>query len=71
MSTRLNPFGPVAGIILGCLESGLTGKHGTAAIHTSKNGLRLTLNSKTLVKGKTVDEFVTKYRAAQEKALKS
>ncbi|MFA6290093.1 MAG: hypothetical protein WC661_22125 [Opitutaceae bacterium] len=57
--------------ILGALNYGLDGKNGVVAVHASKNGLRITLNGRTMAKGKTPTELDVNFRAAQEQARQS
>lgn len=65
----LHPLSSAVSSVIGPLNSALGG-NGSCAVHASKRGLRLTLNGRTLVKGRTPDEFHAAFKTALEKAIK-
>ncbi len=68
MIDKIHIFHPGIGSILGPLNSGLDGVHGTISIHASKNGLRMSQNGKTLAKGKTLGQLHKNLKAEIAKA---
>lgn len=62
---------PSLSVILATLNLGIDGKFGTAAVHAGKNGMRITLNGKTIAQGKTHEELEENFKAAQAKAQQS
>jgi hypothetical protein len=62
---------PSLSVVIAVLNCGIDGKCGTAAVHAGKKGMRVTLNGKTLAKGKNHEELNANFKAIQEKAQRS
>ena len=68
---HLNLMSEGLSVIIAVLNAGIDGNCGTAAVHAGKTGMRVTLNGKTIAKGKTHKELAAFFKSAQAKATKS
>lgn len=69
---HISPLSQGASVICAVLTLGLRRGSGTIAVHSSKKGLRITMNNKTICHGKTIEllhaDFMVKRSIEQRKA---
>jgi hypothetical protein len=67
---KWSPFSTGLFVMVSFLEAGVDG-HGSWAIHSSRNGLRLTLNGITVGRGADPDALVKDYEAFVQRMKKA
>jgi hypothetical protein len=65
---KIHILSPLLGVFQSCFNVAADGV-GSFGFHVSAKALRITINGKTVARGKSPDELVTNFKAARERAF--